>query len=147
AHEPLLYGEPLKLGRIRREVKLVGDVARASVALVLSQPVLAVAAIDIRVEDGGPVLFRQPRVGSDGETFTLFKLRTMRPGTSADRSGIRPGNGRDGPLYKARTVDPRVIRVGRILRVTSLDELPQLINVLLGDMSLVGPRPALESQA
>jgi lipopolysaccharide/colanic/teichoic acid biosynthesis glycosyltransferase len=94
------------------------------------------------VADGWPVLFRQTRVGRDGRPFTMLKFRTMVPDAEARLDDVAHRNERRGPLFKAGD-DPRVTRVGRILRHTSLDELPQLWNVLVGTMSLVGPRPAL----
>jgi lipopolysaccharide/colanic/teichoic acid biosynthesis glycosyltransferase len=111
------------------------DVAVATVGLVVSSPVLLLAALAIRLETRGPVLYRQRRVGKDGELFDLFKLRTMVEG--ADPVGIGTPVSSD---------DPRVTRVGRLLRRTSLDELPNLVNVLRGEMSIVGPRPTIEAQ-
>ena len=111
------------------------DVALASVGLVASAPVLGLAALAIKLEDGGPVLYRQRRVGKDGVDFDLLKLRTMVAGaeTMGSRFGVDEG-------------DPRITRVGRLLRRLSLDELPQLWNVVRGDMSMVGPRPTLRYQ-
>jgi lipopolysaccharide/colanic/teichoic acid biosynthesis glycosyltransferase len=105
------------------------DVVASLGALVLLSPVLALTALAVLASDGRPVLFRQARPGHRGRPFTMLKFRTMRP--------LRPGDDR------YRTDDRRVTRVGRFLRVTSLDELPELWNVLRGDMSLVGPRPLL----
>jgi exopolysaccharide biosynthesis polyprenyl glycosylphosphotransferase len=145
AHEPLFYVEPLKLGQFQAGLKRLLDVVMASVCLVVAAPIIAIAAVLICLEDGGSPFFRQLRVGLAGTPFRLIKLRTMSEGGSDEHEP--PGNGREGPLFKATTVDPRVTRVGRILRATSLDELPQLINVIKGEMSLVGPRPALPSEA
>ena len=111
------------------------DIALAGLGLVLASPVLAGAALAIKVEDGGPVLFRQTRVGKDGEDFELFKLRTMVVG--AERLGAG---------YAVDRGDSRITRAGRILRRLSLDELPQLWNVVRGDMSVIGPRPTLRYQ-
>ena len=111
------------------------DVAGAGLGLVLTSPVLAAAAVAIKLEDGGPVLYRQRRVGKDGEEFDLLKLRTMVVGAEHQGAGWAVNEG-----------DPRITRVGRVLRRLSLDELPQLWNVLVGDMSLVGPRPTLAYQ-
>ncbi len=123
--------------------KRVMDVTLASLVLVVASPVLAAAAIAVKLGDGGAVLFRQTRVGRDGREFQLFKLRTMVPDAESRLIDLTFANERqDGPLFKL-TQDPRRTRVGRILERTSLDELPQLFNVLRGDMSLVGPRPAL----
>ena len=111
------------------------DVAGAALGLVMTAPVLAAAAAAVKLEDGGPVLFRQERVGRDGRPFRITKLRTMVP--EADRLAT---------THALDEGDPRITRVGTWLRRTSLDELPELWNVLLGDMSLVGPRPTLAYQ-
>ena len=111
--------------------------------LVLASPILTVAALAVRLQDGGPSIFRQVRVGRDGREFTLLKLRTMVPDADSRLVDLTTANQRaGGPLFKV-TVDPRRTRVGAFLERTSIDELPQLINVLRGDMSVVGPRPAL----
>jgi lipopolysaccharide/colanic/teichoic acid biosynthesis glycosyltransferase len=111
------------------------DTAAAGAALLLASPVLGAAALAIKLEDGGPVLYRQRRVGKGGSEFELLKLRTMVVG--AERQGAGFAVDRD---------DPRITRVGRVLRRLSVDELPQLWNVLRGEMSLVGPRPTLRYQ-
>jgi lipopolysaccharide/colanic/teichoic acid biosynthesis glycosyltransferase len=111
------------------------DVAGASVALGLASPVLALAALAVKLEDGGPVLYRQKRVGLHGDEFELVKLRTMVVGAERQGAGWAVNEG-----------DPRITRVGRWLRRLSLDELPQLWNVVRGEMSLVGPRPTLAYQ-
>jgi len=143
AHEPFLYLEPPTLSPVQRAAKRAFDVAVAGGLLVLSAPVLAVAAVAIRLQDRGPVVFRQVRVGLGGERFTLLKLRTMIPDADSQLVDLTSVNERSGgPLFKLGA-DPRRTRVGSVLERTSLDELPQLINVLRGDMSIVGPRPAL----
>jgi lipopolysaccharide/colanic/teichoic acid biosynthesis glycosyltransferase len=111
------------------------DVAGASVALALASPAIALAALAVKLEDGGPVLYRQRRVGLHGREFELVKLRTMVVGAEREGAGWAVNEG-----------DPRITRVGRLLRRLSLDELPQLWNVVRGDMSLVGPRPTLSYQ-
>ena len=111
------------------------DVALSAVGLALASPVLAAAAIAIKLEDGGPILYRQTRVGKDGVDFELLKLRTMTVGAE-----------RQGAGYAVNAGDPRITRVGRALRRLSLDELPQLWNILRGDMSVIGPRPTLRYQ-
>jgi len=105
------------------------------VLLVVTAPLTALAALLVRLEGGGSALYRQVRVGKDGEEFEMLKLRTMVPGS--DPVGVGTVVGRD---------DPRVTKVGRVLRRTSLDELPNLINVLRGEMALVGPRPTIPAQ-
>jgi lipopolysaccharide/colanic/teichoic acid biosynthesis glycosyltransferase len=115
--------------------------------LTLTAPLIALAAIAIKLDGGGPVLFRQMRVGRNGRTFQILKLRTMSGDAEHRLASLQHLNERDGgPLFKL-TADPRVTRVGRLLRASSIDELPQLWNVVVGHMSLVGPRPALPSEA
>jgi lipopolysaccharide/colanic/teichoic acid biosynthesis glycosyltransferase len=111
------------------------DVAGAAVGLVVASPALALAALGIKLEDRGPVLYRQERVGRGGASFQLLKLRTMVVGAERQGAGFAVNEG-----------DPRITRAGRLLRRLSLDELPQLWNVLRGDMSLIGPRPTLAYQ-
>jgi len=144
-HQPIFYVERVRLRRPQILLKRVLDIVLASFLLLLALPVLAVAALAIRLEDRGPVLFIHERLGRDGNPFRLLKLRSMSVADGAD-TGSAPTNARSGPLYKV-TNDPRVTKVGRVLRITSIDELPQLINVIRGDMSLVGPRPALATEA
>ena len=146
AHEPLLYVEPASLSRWQHSVKRAIDVAVAGVSLALAAPVLGVLALAIKLEDGGPVLFCQDRVGQDGRLFRMCKLRSMGVDAEDRLAELRDRNQRDGALFKL-AADPRVTRIGRLLRATSLDELPQLLNVLQGSMSLVGPRPALPREA
>lgn len=126
----------------RRVAKRALDLGLAVIGLVVLAPVLAMVSAVILVADGSPVLFRQTRVGLGGRPFTMLKFRTMVPDAEARLDDVAHQNERHGPLFKAGD-DPRVTRVGRVLRHTSLDELPQLWNVLVGTMSLVGPRPAL----
>ena len=142
AREPLFYLEPLSVTPWQQVVKRAVDVVGSGVGLVLSLPVLLAAAVAVKVEDGGPVLFRHRRVGQDGAEFTLFKLRTMVPDAERQLHRVAAANQRTGPLFKSHH-DPRITKVGRVLRAMSIDELPQLVNVLFGTMSLVGPRPAL----
>jgi lipopolysaccharide/colanic/teichoic acid biosynthesis glycosyltransferase len=111
------------------------DAATAAVLLLLTAPVLAIAALAVKLGSGGPVLYRQTRVGKDGADFELVKLRTMVVGAESQGAGAAVNRG-----------DPRITRAGRILRRLSLDELPQLWNVLRGEMSLIGPRPTLRYQ-
>jgi lipopolysaccharide/colanic/teichoic acid biosynthesis glycosyltransferase len=111
------------------------DVAGASLGLALTSPLLAVSALAVKLEDRGPVLYRQRRVGKDGEEFELLKLRTMIVGAETQGAGLAVNRG-----------DPRITRAGRLLRRLSLDELPQLWNVVCGEMSLIGPRPTLAYQ-
>jgi len=145
SHEPLVYVEATTLSRLRRISKRAFDLVLAGLLLLAISPVLAVVALLIKLGDGGPVLFRQKRIGRDGEPFEVLKFRTMRVDAEEHLQELVDGNERNGPLFKMER-DPRVTRVGHILRETSFDELPQLLNVLKGEMSLVGPRPALPSE-
>jgi exopolysaccharide biosynthesis polyprenyl glycosylphosphotransferase len=127
-------------------LKSVLDRALAAAALVVLAPVLGLLAVAVRLDSRGPVLYRQTRIGHRGVPFTLWKFRTMVAGAEALRPTLQTANEvRGGPLFKMRR-DPRVTRLGRFLRRTSLDELPQLFNVLLGHMALVGPRPPLPEE-
>lgn len=117
----------------------------AAMALVVLAPLLLVVAIAIRLGSRGPAIFRQERTGRDGVPFTIYKFRTMVVDAEDRLDGLRARNEGAGPLFKLRD-DPRITRLGRLLRRTSIDELPQLVNVVRGDMSLVGPRPALPAE-
>ncbi len=124
------------------------DAAVAVLLLLILLPVLILAAIAIKIDSPGPVLFRQRRRGRDRRPFTVLKFRTMHAGVSAELhqqyiARLAAGEDDDGGLKKL-TVDPRVTRVGSLLRKTSIDELPQFINVIRGEMSIVGPRPAID---
>ena len=121
------------------------DCLGGAVGLLVSLPVLALAAIAIRLEDGGPVFYPQQRCGRHGRLFRMLKLRTMVVGAEGLQKQLEDRNQMDGPVFKMED-DPRVTRVGDVLRRFSIDELPQFLNVLWGDMSLVGPRPPLPSE-
>jgi exopolysaccharide biosynthesis polyprenyl glycosylphosphotransferase len=139
---PIVYVEPVTRGGWRAWAKRTFDLIGAGTLLVLTLPIQCIVAIAVKLDSKGPVLFRQVRVGRDSEPFSVLKIRTMVVDAEARLAELRELNEADGPLFKM-TDDPRITRVGRFLRVTSLDELPQLWNVMRGDMSLVGPRPAL----
>ncbi|HRL48584.1 MAG TPA: sugar transferase [Propioniciclava sp.] len=126
-------------------VKRAFDLVVSSLALLLIAPVSLVMALAIKISDGGPVFYRQKRVGRDGREFDMLKFRSMRVGADAERALLQAQNDGSGPLFKMRD-DPRVTRLGRALRKHSLDELPQFWNVFVGDMSVVGPRPPLPSE-
>jgi exopolysaccharide biosynthesis polyprenyl glycosylphosphotransferase len=144
ANETLLHVDAAQLSPWAWGVKRLFDVVVSVLLIILISPLLAVIALAIKT-DGGPVLFRQLRVGRDDEEFAVLKFRTMVVDAEARLAELQAANARSGPLFKM-AVDPRVTRVGRILRATSLDELPQLFNVVRGEMSLVGPRPALRKE-
>lgn len=121
------------------------DFVASAVGLFVLAPVLLATALAVKLDSKGPVFFRQERVGRSGRIFWLFKFRSMRTGAEAEAASLRALNEADGPVFKMRN-DPRVTKVGRFIRRTSIDELPQLLNVLSGEMSLVGPRPPLPSE-
>jgi lipopolysaccharide/colanic/teichoic acid biosynthesis glycosyltransferase len=145
AYEPFLYVECPSLSRLQWFSKRAFDIVVSGVALLLLSPVLAAVALAVKLSDGGPVFFGQERVGRHGKCFRVFKFRSMQVDAERRVQELRDQNERNGPLFKIDH-DPRVTRVGNFLRLSSLDELPQLWNVLRGEMSLVGPRPALPSE-
>lgn len=121
------------------------DIVVASVALVGVSPLMLIASLAVKLDSPGPVLFKQKRVGQRGEDFTIYKFRSMVTNAEALRAELRELNEADDVVFKLRN-DPRVTRTGHIIRRLSIDELPQLFNVLKGDMRLVGPRPALPDE-
>jgi lipopolysaccharide/colanic/teichoic acid biosynthesis glycosyltransferase len=136
---PLIGVRRFGLRRSQRAGKRVFDLIVGSFATLLGAPLLLAIAVAIRLDSRGPLFFRQVRIGRDGDAFRIFKFRTMVPDAEARKDDLQSQNEADG-LFKIEC-DPRITRVGRLLRRTSLDELPQLFNVLKGEMSLVGPRP------
>jgi len=126
-------------------LKRMTDIGVASFLLLLFLPIIPVVAILIRLDSPGPIFFKQRRVGKHGKFFNFYKFRSMVTGAENVIGALRPLSGVDGPVFKIKD-DPRITHVGRFLRRSSLDELPQLINVLTGDMSIVGPRPNLPSE-
>jgi lipopolysaccharide/colanic/teichoic acid biosynthesis glycosyltransferase len=121
------------------------DIAISAIALLIIGVLTPFIALAIKIDDGGPILFRQTRVGRDGRHFHMLKFRSMGNNAEVVRDGLHEQNEGAGPLFKMRG-DPRITRVGAILRKYSLDELPQFWNVMIGDMSVVGPRPPLPSE-
>jgi exopolysaccharide biosynthesis polyprenyl glycosylphosphotransferase len=144
---PVVTLPPMRLGRSARVLKRGFDVVVSATALLLLAPLLGLVALAIRLDSPGPVFFRQPRRGRLGSTFRIVKFRSMRIGAEQERSNVLHMNEVDGPLFKIKGTDPRVTRVGAFIRKTSIDELPQLWNVLRGEMSLVGPRPFVVYEA
>jgi exopolysaccharide biosynthesis polyprenyl glycosylphosphotransferase len=142
---PLVHIAHAELSGARRLAKDIFDRVAAALALLGAAPLLLALVVAIRLDSPGPALFRQQRIGRDDHSFWLWKLRTMTVDAESRRASLRPRNESDGALFKIRE-DPRVTRLGRVLRRYSLDELPQLLNVVLGQMSLVGPRPPLPSE-
>jgi exopolysaccharide biosynthesis polyprenyl glycosylphosphotransferase len=142
---PTVYVDPVRRGGWRALAKRSFDVAGSALGLLVLSPLLVLLGLLVRVTSTGPVLFAHERIGINGRPFRLYKLRTMVLGAEGMQIDLRDANEAAGPLFKIRD-DPRVTRLGRVLRRLSLDELPQLWNVLRGDMSLVGPRPALPAE-
>ncbi len=127
------------------KMKRVFDFFFSLVTILLGAPVFLVIAIAIKLEDGGPVIFKQERVGLNGRRFPIFKFRTMVANAEALQFSLMGLNEQDGPVFKI-TNDPRITRTGWFLRKTSFDELPQFFNVLRGEMSVVGPRPPIPAE-
>ncbi|MET0143498.1 MAG: sugar transferase [Ilumatobacteraceae bacterium] len=145
ANEAVLHVESAAPSTVALAAKRLFDIVVAGGILLVASPVLAVIAILVKKEDGGPVLFRQQRVGRADAEFGMLKFRTMCVDAEARLAAMQADNQRTGPLFKMAR-DPRITKIGHVLRRTSIDELPQLINVLKGDMSLIGPRPALRAE-
>ncbi len=141
----LPFETPEASGFYLRFGKRALDIAGALVALILAAPIVALIAALIRLESRGPVFYKSVRVGRGGRPFTFYKLRSMVKDADRKRHKIAHMNEADGPIFKIAR-DPRITRVGRFIRTTSLDEIPQFYNVLIGDMSLVGPRPPIPEE-
>jgi exopolysaccharide biosynthesis polyprenyl glycosylphosphotransferase len=133
------FSAPLRVAKRAMDLGLAGLVA------IVTMPIQAAVAVAILADSGGPVLHAQERIGKDGKPFTMHKFRSMTNGAGKRKHELLDRNEKDGPIFKMKS-DPRVTKVGRFLRRYSLDELPQIYNVLKGDMSLVGPRPPLPSE-
>jgi len=142
---PLLRPKEIRLRGANLLLKRAIDVGAVLLAAPLWVPLALLAAAAVRLDGPGPILFRQGRVGKNGQLFTCHKFRTMVPDAEERKAELLAANEADGPLFKMKD-DPRITRVGRFLRRSSIDELPQLINVLRGEMSLIGPRPALPAE-
>jgi len=142
---PLMHVELPQFEGGKHLLKRFVDVALSGLALLALTPVFAIVAISIRRDSSGPVLFRQERVGRNGQTFRMLKFRSMVQTAETDLAALKEMNEGSGVLFKMKN-DPRVTGVGQVLRRFSLDELPQFWNVFMGHMSLVGPRPPLESE-
>lgn len=142
---PLMHVDPPVFSGGRMNAKRALDALLSSVALLVLAPLFLLLAVAVRLDSRGPVIFAQRRVGKDGREFTMYKFRTMVTNAEELLAELSEQNEGAGPLFKMKN-DPRVTRLGRILRKLSLDELPQIYNVLRGDMSLVGPRPPLRSE-
>jgi len=141
----MLHVRPATQGGVRRAVKAGAERVAAATALTLLLPLLLTIAAAVRLTSSGPAIFRQTRVGRDGRHFTMFKFRTMSTDAEQTKQALSEQNECNEVLFKMRQ-DPRITKVGALLRRYSLDEVPQLANVVLGNMSLVGPRPALPAE-
>jgi exopolysaccharide biosynthesis polyprenyl glycosylphosphotransferase len=142
---PLLSVREIRVSGRLRAFKRAIDFATALVCLIAATPVMLLVALAIRLDSPGPIIFSQARIGKEGRSFTCYKFRTMCPDAEKEKEKLADLNEAQGPLFKIKN-DPRLTRAGRVLRRLSLDELPQLYNVLKGDMSLVGPRPSLPEE-
>ena len=127
------------------KIKRFFDICLSFAALVVLSPLLLVIAILIYLEDKGPVIYSQTRIGKDGRAFKLYKFRSMCVDADEKLKDLQKLNERDGPVFKIRD-DPRVTKIGKFIRKTCIDELPQLVNIIKGDMSIVGPRPPLPNE-
>lgn len=127
------------------KIKRFFDICLSSAALLVLSPLLLVIAILIYLEDKGPVIYSQTRIGKDGRAFKLYKFRSMCVDADEKLKDLQELNERDGPVFKIKN-DPRVTKVGKFIRKTCIDELPQLVNIIKGDMSIVGPRPPLPNE-
>ena len=126
-------------------IKRIMDICCSLVALILLSPVFLFTMIAIYIDDPGPVLFKQVRVGRDGRKFLIWKFRSMKKNAEEAKAELMSKNQDHGANFKIEN-DPRITRVGRFIRKTSIDELPQLVNILKGDMAVIGPRPFIESE-
>lgn len=122
--------------------KRITDLLLSIIALIILSPMLLIVAIAIKIDSKGPIIFKQDRVGKDGRIFGMYKLRSMVINAEELKSKLEDQNEMSGPMFKIKD-DPRITRIGKFIRKTSIDELPQLVNVIKGEMSLVGPRPSL----
>lgn len=143
--EILSEGEEKNVGALYYFIKRTMDIIFSVVALIVLSPVFLVVAILIKFESKGNCIFSQERIGIRGKKFKMYKFRSMVTNAEKLKEKLNDKNEMDGPMFKMKE-DPRVTKVGKILRKTSIDELPQLVNILRGDMSLVGPRPSLQKE-
>lgn len=134
-----------KKGRVYLIAKRATDIVLSSIGLLLLSPIMIIVAIAIKIDSKGPIIFKQTRVGKDEVLFGMYKFRSMVSNAEDLRDDLQSKNEMSGPMFKMKN-DPRITKVGRFIRKTSIDELPQLVNVLKGDMSLVGPRPSLPKE-
>lgn len=132
-------------GKVYLFLKRCLDIVASTLGLIVLSPIIILVAIAIKLESKGPVLFSQDRVGKNGKIFKIYKMRSMVQNAEELKEKLLAQNEMSGPMFKMKD-DPRITKVGKFIRKTSIDELPQLINVIKGDMSLVGPRPSLPKE-
>jgi len=142
---PLLTFSTVPSDTVALGVKRVLDVTISVLLIILTMPIMLVTALLIKISSRGPILFKQKRSGLHGRVFTLYKFRSMHNDAEVKRKELEEYNEMEGPVFKIRE-DPRITSVGKFLRTSSIDELPQLWNVLKGDMSIVGPRPPIPEE-
>lgn len=141
----LLNKDKIRSRFIYHSMKRLFDIVAATCGIVILSPLMIIIAVLIKGEDHGPIFYKQVRVGKNGKTFKMYKFRSMFVNADKMLDKLKEQNDVDGPMFKMKD-DPRVTKIGHFIRKHSLDELPQFLNVLKGDMSLVGPRPALPSE-
>lgn len=126
-------------------IKRTLDIILSLIGLIITSPIFLIVGLCIKLESNGPIFFSQKRIGLKGKKFNMYKFRSMVINAEELKEGLKDKNEMSGPMFKMKD-DPRITKVGRFIRKTSIDELPQLINVLKGEMSLVGPRPSLPNE-
>ena len=141
----VLNKDKIKSHFVYHGMKRLFDIVAATCGIVVLSPLMIIIAVLIKAEDHGPIFYEQIRVGKNGKTFKMYKFRSMFVNTDKMLDKLKEKNDVDGPMFKMKN-DPRVTKVGHFIRKHSLDELPQFLNVIKGDMSLVGPRPPLPSE-
>ena len=137
--------ERMQHRKIYEFIKRVADIVCSLIALLALMPILVVVAMLVKIESKGPIIFSQKRVGKYGKLFKMYKFRSMVINAEQIKKQLANKNERTGPMFKIKN-DPRITNVGRFIRKTSIDELPQLVNILKGEMSIVGPRPSLPDE-
>lgn len=141
----LLNKDKIRSRFIYHSMKRLFDIVAAACGIVILSPLMIIIAVLIKAEDHGPIFYKQVRVGKNGKTFKMYKFRSMFVNADKVLDKLKEQNNVDGPMFKMKD-DPRITKIGHLIRKHSLDELPQFLNVLKGDMSLVGPRPPLPTE-
>lgn len=141
----LINQKQVESRKVYHFTKRLFDVVMSILGLIVLSPLMAIIAYKIKCEDGGPIIYKQTRIGKDGKKFEMYKFRSMVVNADQLLVRLKDQNEVDGAMFKMK-YDPRITKIGHFIRKHSLDELPQLVNVLKGDMSLVGPRPPLPSE-